>query len=37
MDTDSINSCLELAILSEYSLSECWNSPEDEAAFAYLQ
>ncbi|MFT4310759.1 MAG: AbrB/MazE/SpoVT family DNA-binding domain-containing protein [Candidatus Woesearchaeota archaeon] len=28
---------LETALLSEKLLSECWNSKEDEKAFAYLQ
>ena len=27
----------EAALLSERSLSECWDSAEDEEAFAYLQ
>jgi bifunctional DNA-binding transcriptional regulator/antitoxin component of YhaV-PrlF toxin-antitoxin module len=28
---------IETAIMSEKSLAECWNSKEDEEAFAYLQ
>ncbi|MBN1646282.1 AbrB/MazE/SpoVT family DNA-binding domain-containing protein [Candidatus Woesearchaeota archaeon] len=27
----------ETALLSERALAECWDSPEDEEAFAYLQ
>ena len=27
----------ETALLSEKALAECWNSKEDEEAFAYLQ
>lgn len=27
----------EIALLSEAALAECWNSPEDEEAFEYLQ
>jgi|TARA_B100001971_G_C17811347_1_gene344232 hypothetical protein len=27
----------EFASLSEKAFAECWNSPEDEEAFAYLQ
>ena len=27
----------ETALLSEKALEECWNSQEDEEAFAYLQ
>lgn len=27
----------EAALLSEKALAECWDSVEDEAAFAYLQ
>ncbi len=27
----------EAALLSELALGECWNSKEDEEAFAYLQ
>ena len=27
----------EAALLSEAALGECWNSKEDEEAFAYLQ
>ncbi|MDD9953838.1 MAG: AbrB/MazE/SpoVT family DNA-binding domain-containing protein [Candidatus Woesearchaeota archaeon] len=27
----------EAALLSQAALAECWNSPEDDEAFAYLQ
>ena len=27
----------ETAFLSEAALAECWNSPEDDKAFRYLQ
>ena len=27
----------DTALMSEQALSECWDSPEDEKAFSYLQ